>query len=126
MEAFHQATMTISAANGASELDLIGEKPFNVIQMPEPRLGYQVIEYDQETMGGQRPTFVGFEVGLERDDRKVTIGLVDQDGVVVEGSTREIRWVPTKRPAIQYLWLSFPLLVGSIVFVLRRSRTRRS
>lgn len=125
MEPFFRATMTMSSENGAGESEMIGEKPFYVIQMPGPRLGYQVVEYDPETMGGQRPTFVGFEVGLERDDWKVTIGLVDQDGVVVEGSAREIRWVPAKRPVIQYLWLSFPLLVGSIVFVLRRSRTRR-
>ena len=126
MEALHQATMTISGVNGVGELDMIEEKPFNVVQMPGPRLGYQVLEYDQETMGGQRPTFVGFEFGLERDDRKVMISLIDQDGVVVEGSEREIRWVPEKRPAIQFLWLCLPLLVGSIIFILRRSRTKRS
>ncbi|HEY45404.1 MAG TPA: hypothetical protein G4O14_01320 [Anaerolineae bacterium] len=126
MEPFYQATMTMSSENSTGELEMTGEKPFFVVQMPGPRLGYQVVEYDPATMGGQRPTFVGFEVGLERDDRKVTIGLVDQDGVVVEGSEREIRWVPEKRPVIQYLWLSFPLLVGLIVFVLRRSRTKRS
>jgi hypothetical protein len=126
MEPFYQATMTMSSENSTGELETIGEKPFYVVQMPGPRLGYQVVEYDPATMGSQRPTFVGFEVGLERVDRKVTIGLVDQDGVVVEGSEREIRWVPEKRPVIQYLWLSFPLLVGLIVFVLRRSRTQRS
>jgi hypothetical protein len=125
MEPFYQATMTISPDIAASELDVIGERPFYVVQMPGPRLGYQVVEYDPETMSGQRPTFVGFEVGLERDDRKVTIGLVDQDGVVVEGSKREIRWVPAERPVIQYLWLSLPLFSGLIVVMLRRSQTKR-
>jgi hypothetical protein len=126
MEPYYQATMTLSPGNDSVDLETIGEKPFFVIQMPGPRLGYQVVEYDPLTMGGQRPTFVGFEVGLERDDQKVTIGLVDQDGVVVEGSQREIRWVPEQRPVIQYLWLCLPLLVGSIIFGLRRSRTKRS
>jgi hypothetical protein len=125
MEPFYQATMTLSTENGTGELEMIGEKPFFVVQMPGPRLGYQVVEYDPATMGGQRPTFVGFEVGLERDDRKVTIGLLDQDGVVVEGSEREIRWVPEKKPVIQYLWPFFPLLVGLIVSAFRRSRTKR-
>ncbi len=125
MEPFYQATMTLSAENGAGELGMIEEKPFYVVQMPGPRLGYQVVEYDPTTMGGQRPTFVGFEVGLERNDRKVTIGLVDQDGAVVEGSEREIRWVPEKKPVIQYLWPCLPLLVGLTVSALRRSRTKR-
>ena len=125
MEALHQATMIISAANGVDELDVIEEKPFNVVQMPGPRLGYQVVEYDQETMGGQRPTFIGFELGLERDDRKVMIRLIDQEGVIVEGSEREIRWVPESRPPIQFLWLSCPLLAGAAIAFIRRTRTKR-
>jgi hypothetical protein len=126
MDAVHQAVMTISVPNGKEGFDLIEENPFNVVQMPGPRLGYEVVAYDPETMAGQRPTFLGFELDLEREDRRVTIRLQDQDGVVVEGGEREIRWLPEKKPVIQYVWLCSPLLIGSMIFVWRRSRTKRS
>jgi hypothetical protein len=84
-----------------------------------------VVEYQAETMSGQRPTFTGFELSLTNREGRLTIWLMDPTGAVVTGSEREVRWLPQHRPLIQYLWLCSPLLAGLGSFLWRRSRVGR-
>lgn len=125
LEAYGPARLSLFNPGSGEELTQLEEKPYFVLQTPGPRLGYQVVEYDPMTMSSQRPTFYGFEVGLLDQEERLIVRLLDSDGAVVEGSEREIRWLPKGRPPIQYLWLSCPLLVGMVVTLLRRARTKR-
>jgi len=121
LEAYGQATMALFDPGG-EELSRLEEKPYSVIQTPGPRLGYEVVEYQPEAMSGQRPTFTGFELKLTERRERLILWLEDYTGAVVEGSQREIRWLPQHRPPILYLWLCAPLLVGFGLFLWRRSR----
>lgn len=125
LEAYGQATMSLFDPGRGGEFSRLEEKPFSVIQSPGPRLGYAVVEHQPETMGGQRPTFTGFELKLTDREGGLTLWLLDSSGAIVEGSEREVRWLPQHRPAIQYLWLCGPLLAGLSAYLFRRSRVKR-
>ncbi len=125
LETYSAATLSLFVPERDEELSRLEEKPYFVLQAPGPRLGYQVVEYDPVTMSSERPTFYGFKVGLLDHDERLIVQLLDSDGTVVHGSEREIRWLPKRRPTIQYLWLSCPLLAGAAVTILRRNRTKR-
>ena len=124
-EAYGQATMSLFDPGGDEEPFLLEEKPFNVIQSPGQRLGYEVVEYKPETMGGQRPAFTGFELRLTDQQGRLAFWLLDPGGAVVEGSEREVRWIPQHRPLIQYLWLCAPLFTGLSAYLFRRSQVKR-
>lgn len=121
LEAYSKATMLLFDPR-RGELSRLEEKPYSVIQVPGPRLGYEVVEYQPEAGSDQRPTFRGFELKLTDRRGRLILWLEDSTGAVVEGSQREIRWLPQHHPPIQYLWLCTPLLVGFGLSLWRRSR----
>jgi hypothetical protein len=123
---YSPGTLVLVDRATGDELMLVEEMPFKIIQTPGPQLGYQVVEFSGEISSTQRPSFVGYEIDLANMRDKVIFRLLDMDGDVVQGSEREIRWLPRGRPFVQYLWIGTPILVGGLIILWRKSRSENS
>jgi hypothetical protein len=124
METFSGSTLVLLTPGNEGEVIAIEEKPYKVVQLSGETLGYQVVEYQPELMSGERPTFAGFKLDLTDREGRLGIRLLDTNGVVVEGSEREVRWIAEGRSLIQALWLCVPLLGGLTALLYRRSRVK--
>jgi len=103
----------------------IREKPYYVRQVPGAELGYTIVDFSKETFPDRKPTFVGYKVELEPDREEHGIRLVDNAGVLVPGSFRELRAVDAERvPALYVLSVLLPLAAGIPVFWWRRRMGR--
>jgi len=105
----------------------INYEPFYVKQTPGYALGYEIVKFDPEndpTLQGRAPTFEGYRVVLAGDGSSYELRFVDENGNVLEGSTRSVRSV--QRPGNSlYAVTVVPLVVGVVVFGWRRSKARK-
>ncbi len=98
--------------------------PYSVEQLPNSRLGYQVVEYSGSEGSGTRSDFEAYPVSLEQAGQQISIRLVSNDGQVLAGSSRSIR-SPSSSPAMTMLVLPLiPLVIGG-AFIFQRQRRAR-
>ncbi len=104
----------------AREINLQG---YFVQQIPGSGLGYEVFEFDPESM--ERSSFEGFAVDMQFNNATYRIELLDENGQPIPGSRREIRTLNTDRDWQVYALGGLPILVGLGVFIARRRAVRR-
>lgn len=98
-------------------------RPYFVQQLPGGALGYEVIEFDLETM--ERASFEGFQIDLNTFNSTYVIELLDGDNNPIPGSQRELRVLYTDRGWMVYVLSSLPFLAGLVVFFSRRKNLRQ-
>lgn len=104
----------------------IVRQPFYVKQTPGYALGYQIVPFDEKDpeMQGQKPTLWGFRVVVPEGEG-YQIRVVDAKGNVLPESVRDIRSVAQQGPWALYAVSAFPLVVGGLIYGLRRTRVPR-
>lgn len=109
---------------GNKVIRVVEEKPYYVKQKPGYSLGYDIVEFDQNEMEGRSPSFTAYKVELPKQGSHV-LRFVDEDGVVIPGSTRNVRTVTD--PGLTSLVLSslLPLVFGIGAILARRVRFDR-
>ena len=102
--------------------------PYYVKQIPGPELGYNIIEYKKEEMPDRRPTFEGYKLDLSPELAKgryeIKLEKKLEKGKFLEGGTRQIRLVRKESSKYLYPFSIFPLVVGIVVFIGRKIKTR--
>jgi hypothetical protein len=116
------ATTMIATSAQASPAAVTRER-YAVIQLAGPALGYEVVPLapGQSTS----TTFEGFRLALQGGRAAYTVHMVDEAGMMIPGSARELRVLDTGWVHWLYLLSALPLLVGIGRVVLRRRQTRR-
>lgn len=90
---------------------------YKIIQIASSGLGYEVREFDPESMDA--PSFEGFAVSLGNSDSAVQIRMVDESGLKLEGSEREARVLNTRAGYWLYVLAIFPALIGLMMLIAR-------
>jgi uncharacterized protein YegP (UPF0339 family) len=99
----------------------IEEKPYHVQQIPGAELGYTIIEYEPAAFGNRGPSLVGYKTEFEPGKGGYQIRLVDEAGMVVDGSIRELRAVEVANTwRLHLAAVILPLIVWAPVFIWRR------
>lgn len=113
---------SLTARFGA-ETRQINEQPYVVEQTQTAALGYTIVPYDPAgAHEGRNPSIIAFRIPVTREDRVVSLALLDSEGSPLPGSSRQIRVVSGIRgePIIPAL-----ALVPVVVLLLLHLRRRR-
>ncbi|KAA3646690.1 MAG: hypothetical protein DWQ07_10825 [Chloroflexi bacterium] len=113
---YPNATLRVRGSDGSVQQFEPGA--YFVQQLQGSGLGYEVIEFDPESM--PRPSFEGFSLSLNPENPTYVVELIDENGQAIAGSQREIRILNTERGGQVYALGLLPLVVGAIVYVSRR------
>lgn len=113
------AILKIENGSSVEETELID---YFVQQFPGSRLGYEIVEFDPETMN--YPSFSGFRVEIQHPFTNYTIELAGRDGQVINGGHRQIRVILVQRQNLIYVVSGIPLLVGIGAIVMRKRTIR--
>ncbi len=108
-------------------LDKINKKPYYVKQISGPELGYDIIEYNEEDLPYQQPTFEGYRLYLSSQLRKTGYQLSMQkkdEGTSLAKSEREIRLVRKENSLFLFIFSLFPLVIGIVILVLRKIKMK--
>jgi hypothetical protein len=117
---FPNSRLRITAADGTvREAEM---KAYFVQQLPGSGLGYEVLEFNPETM--TRFSFEGFVLDLDGRNPVYQVELLDEDGRLLAGSRREIRILNTDRGPQVYVLGLLPLAIGTVVYLARRRQIR--
>lgn len=96
-----------------------------VKQLSGARLGYEILPFTPEKFPDKQPSFEGFKVEFSagNDAGQQTIWLEGPEGRKLPKSVRKMLIV--NKPGVKWLYLisAFPLIVGLIVYLRRRSAT---
>ncbi|HHV45274.1 MAG TPA: hypothetical protein GXX57_11530, partial [Firmicutes bacterium] len=119
--------LTLQVLKDGKVVQEITKKPYYVQQTPGYALGYYVVEFDPEAEGmqGRAPTFEAYKLDLSENQGTWQLRFVDEEGNVVPGSVRELRWINDQNLWVIFLATLFPLVVGAIVLVRRRMTAKR-
>ncbi|HUF36986.1 MAG TPA: hypothetical protein VMN57_00555 [Anaerolineales bacterium] len=113
---YPNTTLRVSGADGSvQEAELKG---YFVQQLAGSGLGYEVLEFNPETM--QRSSFEGFALELSGNNPVYRVELLDEDGRPILGSRREIRVLNIDRGPHVYALALLPLAIGAVVYLARR------
>jgi hypothetical protein len=113
---FSKATdvqLLVSAGSGSTRIEL---EDYFVRQLTGDALGYEIIEFDPESM--QAPSFNAFELPVNDDE--VRFALLDQNEQAMPQSERKIKVLQTDRAWLIYFLSAIPLLIGAVIIYLRR------
>jgi hypothetical protein len=108
------------ARQPGGELSTLPLQSYYVQQIPGVGLGYEIVLYDPATM--DHISFDAFKVTLDSRHELYTINLVNEGGVALQGSERQLKALYTQRGWMLYVASSFPLLVGLALIVDRKRR----
>jgi len=97
-------------------------KAYFVQQLAGSGLGYEVMEFNPETM--TRASFEGFALELDGQNPVYRVELLDADGRLLVGSRREIRILNTDRGSQVYMLGLLPLAIGAVITISRRRQIR--
>lgn len=111
--------LRINSAFGTVEQEM---SQFNVQQLPGPRLGYEIIEFDPEVMN--QPTFRGFKFSVSGGYSRFTIVLIDSNNQIIPGGGRDIHVLFIERRNVLYLFPAIPVLIGIVIVVLRKKNVK--
>jgi hypothetical protein len=113
------ALLKIQKGSSVEEIEL---RDFFVQQFAGSRLGYEIVEFDPESMNS--PSFSGFKVEIEHPFTNYTIELGEREGQVTIGSHRHIRVILVERQNLIYVVSGIPLLVGIGAIIIRKRTIR--
>jgi len=96
-----------------------------VKQLPGARLGYEILPYTPDRYPDQQPAFEGFKVEFSEgnDAGHQTIWIEGPEGRQVPKSVRKMSMINKTGVKWLYLISAFPLMVGLLIYVLRRKAT---
>ena len=100
----------------------IDEKAYYVKQLLGSTLGYQIVEFDPETMSAS--SFEGYQLLTDSGEERYDIELVDEQGVPLTGSQRKIHIVSSEKSWIVYALSFLPIGIGILLIVLRRKKVQ--
>jgi hypothetical protein len=115
---YPQTTLRVTGTDGTVREAEI--KRYFVQQLAGSGLGYEVLEFNPETM--TRASFAGFALELDGQNPVYQVELLDEAGRPIAGSRREIRILNTNRGPHVYALGLLPLAVGLVVYTVRRRR----
>ena len=121
-----EVTLLFQGPNELSER--IEKKPYKVQQIPGPELGYNIVEFSEDKFPGEKPTFEGYQLILSENlpKKRYNISLERKDGdTIISGSERKIKLVRKENTNLLYSLSLLPLIVGGIVFSLRRRKVKK-
>lgn len=113
---------TLQVTDSRGEVVVLEPQAYYVQQLAGSGLGYEVLEFNPETM--PQASFEGFALKLDGENPTYQIELYDSDGQPVPGSRREIRILNTGRGLQVYGLGILPLLVGAAVLIVRRRQVQ--
>jgi hypothetical protein len=115
---YPQTTLRVTGIDGT--VREAESKGYFVQQLAGSGLGYEVLEFNPETM--TRASFAGFALELDGQNPVYQVELLDEAGQPIAGSRREIRILNTNRGPHVYALGLLPLAVGLVVYTVRRRR----
>lgn len=104
------------------ESKTIPYEEFFVRQLPGGKLGYEIVDFDPDTM--TESSFGGYRIGLEDNADQFSLFMMDEEGEQIPGSARQIRAVRTNQKYIIYILSALPLLFGLGNVIWRRSKVQ--
>jgi hypothetical protein len=108
---------------GGRLISSIGEKPYQVQQIPGPELGYKIIDYDKEKFPDRAPSLVGYKLDLHLEGEGYRLQLVDSAGTIIHGSERVLREVEARDTWKLFLVsIVLPLVAYIPIFIWRRRK----
>ncbi len=103
---------------------VVNEQSFVVEQIKGAALGYQIVEYDP--VGPHKykqPSLIAFHIPLDSDTTALNITVLDKDGLVLQGSRRQVRVIDSPGPGVVLIILALaPLLVIGIIRINRNRK----
>jgi hypothetical protein len=120
-DSYPSTSLRVTGSGGSAWV--VEEKSYFVQQLAGSALGYEVLEFNPDTM--DRASLSGFVLELDAQNPTYQIELLDESGTPVPGSRRTIRVLNTSRGGPVYFLALLPLLVGAAV-VFSRFRTVRN
>ena len=93
----------------------VTSKGHYVRQSPGRGLGYEIVEWSEETLPGRTPTFEAFKLTLQ-DESRLRFRLADVGGRKLDWSAREMRTVQVDQPWLMAMSALVPLLFGTTLF----------
>ena len=117
--------LTLQVLKDGKVVQEITKKPYYVQNTDTPWV--HVVEFDPEAEGmqGRAPAFEAYKLDLSENQGTWQLRFVDEEGNVVPGSVRELRWINDQNLWVIFLATLFPLVVGAIVLVRRRMTAKR-
>lgn len=116
-QVIQEGTLLVSGQDSINHMNL---QEYHVKQIPEGRLGYEIVPFDSETM--ESPSFSGFRFDTKNLSRLSQISLQDIDLGLIEYSEREVRLLFAQRSPYVHVISMFPLLMGIVIVLLRRNQ----
>lgn len=114
---------------GEKLLERVENKPYKVKQVSGPNLGYNIVEFTREEYPRGKPTFEGYRLGLSQElssPQGYRIYLQKkEENDIISGSKREIRLVRKGNAHFLYYLSIFPLVIGGVVFAIRRRKVKK-
>ena len=108
---------------GGRLISSIGEKPYQVQQIPGPELGYKIIDYDKDKFPDRAPSLVGYKLDLHLEGEGYRLQLVDSAGTIIHGSERVLREVEARDTWKLFLVsIVLPLVAYIPIFIWRRRK----
>ena len=109
---------------GGEAAGAVDNLPYSVRQLPGASLGYEIEAYDPTSE--RSPSFYGYALSVEAEQRALEVVLVDGEGQAVPGSRREIRPIRAGDRRVVYGLSLLPLLIGGAVLLWRRGQVERA
>ncbi len=106
-------------------VEQIERRNYVVRQITGTARGYEIHDQStttEERLRRRRPDFSGYAVVVEPDRPSFSLRLVDEDGIVLPGSERDVHLVHTAAAGNFYALPLLPLALGLGLFVWRRRR----
>lgn len=121
---------TLEIVVGGAVVEQIAQKPFVVRQYTGSALGYEILDQqtlpeDEERLRLRTPDIVGYEVTVSPEYALFQLRLVDENGVVIPGSQRDVKLVQSERAGAFMLLPVAPLAMGLGIVFWRRARFAR-
>lgn len=113
------ATLNVETDGGGT---LVDEKAYYVKQLLGNTLGYEVVEFDPETMSSS--SFEGYELITEGNEDQFQVELRNEQGGVYPGSSRSVHIIHTDRNWIVYAVSLLPIGIGVLLILLRRKKVQ--
>jgi hypothetical protein len=116
--------VTLLFLKGKEVLQRVKRLPYYVKQIPGSTLGYSITEYDKEKQPYEKPTFEGYKLDLSPtlENTGYQINLEKKTGGFFKGGKREVRLVRKENSRLLYALSIFPLIIGVVIFLVRRRR----
>jgi hypothetical protein len=114
----------IEARVGGGQVEVVEEKPYYVEQVKGASLGYKIVPFDPEgAHKDKEPSLRAFQIPLGKDTTRVSLKVMDKNGMPLAGGERQIRVLrPPKAGFVALILALLPLAVMAVVLARRARR----